>query len=163
MVFSYTKNEAGEFVCPHCHATKKNQNTMHYHLWKHESPEGRARPHICPVKECSEGFVQKNILDIHISTKHPERIEAKEKPMEIYECPCHNCPFTSITKANRRIHFARIHLKDLTEALRVKEKDTPTCKECSKEFKSLTAFYYHAWNCIKPSPNHEFYKESLKI
>ncbi len=158
MVFSYTKNEAGEFVCQHCNIVKKNQNTMHYHLRKHEG----ALPHVCPVKECPMKFLQKGMLDLHISARHPDRKEAKEKPAEVYDCPC--CSFTSMTKANRRIHFARIHLKDLTEALKVKNNETnPTCTECNKDFKSLTAFYYHTWNCMKLSPNHEFYNDFLKI
>lgn len=154
MVFKYQKNADGEFVCPHCSETRKNQNTMHYHLKKHEG----ALPHTC--KHCDKKFLHKNMLDLHIQARHSENQEKKEQ----FKCPCENCDFTSLTKANRMIHFMRMHCKDLLSNVMEKTTtDKVICKSCDKQFNNSTAFYYHATNCCKPTESHKSFHAFQKL
>jgi len=156
MVFEYKKNKDGEFICTHCDYTAKNQSTMHYHLKKHEG----SLPH--PCKHCDARFVQKGLLDMHIKSRHPETLEKKET----FKCPCNNCDYEDIRKGNRLIHFLRVHMKDLTDALKAKTTDkacVTSCKSCSKSFKSMTQFYYHAASCVSPTENHAMYAQYASI
>ena len=143
MVFKYQKNADDLFVCPHCNETKKNQNTMHYHLKKHEG----SLPHTC--KHCSKKFLHKNMLDLHISARHPETTADNEKT----NFCCNSCDYSSLTKSNRLIHFMRVHCRDITS----KNKDGDSCKVCSKEFNNSTAFYYHTVKCCPPKEGHNAY------
>ena len=70
MPLKYIKDEDGNFVCSHpgCGFTKRNQSTLHYHMKKHEEQ----LDHIC--KTCKKQFLQKQTLDLHIRSKHPELI-----------------------------------------------------------------------------------------
>ena len=149
MVFEYTKNEQGEYICPHCNYTAKHQSTMHYHLKKHEG----ALPHAC--SHCKMRFVQKSLLDLHIKARHPQATEKKE----YVECPVPNCGYKDIRKANCVIHFARIHLREIVDKLKGKpsnkeEKAVCVCTKCDKSFKSATHYYYHAATCISLAPVH---------
>ena len=139
MVYTYTRNEAGEFICPHCKVIKKNQNTMHYHLKNHEGD----LPHEC--RHCKQRFLQLNILNLHLKSKHAdkENLEADE-----FTCPHKGCDSVSTTKANRRIHYFRIHMKDLISKLVERNDKTYSCLQCQEDFKSQTAFYYHIGKCI---------------
>lgn len=82
---------------------------------------------------------------------HKDILEKQNTPVETLECPCKGCDYKDMRKGNLRIHFARIHLKELTESLKGPDL---SCKACSKSFKSATAFYYHAWGCVKPVQTH---------
>lgn len=128
----YIRNKNGEFVCPNCAVIKQNQNTMFYHMKKHEGK----LPYECDI--CSKDFIQKSSLDLHKLSKH------KDDKQNIYKCPYDNCQFESMTKANRRIHTIRKHFTD-----EVKRIDNDLyCISCKKDFQSSTAFYYHAIDCI---------------
>jgi KRAB domain-containing zinc finger protein len=141
MPLTYTKNEEGLFVCPHCDYKKSNQSTMHYHMKKHEEQLS----HIC--KTCKKGFLQKQTLDLHIRSKHPEvkPVDAKK-----FTCPFDGCTFTSLTKGNCIIHCLRIHFQEEIRNMMEIHDDTKTieCKECKNEFQSSSSFYYHAKQCL---------------
>ena len=135
MGFTYTKNAAGEFVCPHCGVTKKNQNTMHYHLKKHDNN----LPHECNY--CHKKFLQAQTLANHIAARH----ETEERAA--LSCPC--CDFKTQTRANRIIHFVRKHCQEeLVNAYTVSEAGQYTCKACNKVSNSSTAFHYHVASCL---------------
>ena len=135
MGFTYQKNAAGEFVCPHCNAVKKNQNTMHYHLKKHDGQ----LPHAC--KHCDKRFLQAQTLANHIAARHSD-IERAALP-----CPC--CEFTTVTKSNRIIHFVRKHCQEaLKDSFMMTDEGHFTCTACSKVCKSSTAFHYHVAGCL---------------
>jgi hypothetical protein len=127
----YQKNEAGEFVCPHCGETKSRQNTMFYHLKKHTGEMN----YVCTVSGCDRRFVQKSGLIQHMAQAHPEG-----KPE--WGCPC--CPHTARMKANMTIHIARMH-GDVPPAA---SSGVTTCIACDRSFASATAYYYHAAMCF---------------
>ncbi len=132
MTYTYTKNAAGEYVCPICQATKKNQNTMHYHLKKHEGH----LPFECPT--CKKEFLHSQTLAVHIAAKHSKEEAAALK------CPC--CPYKTQTKSNRIIHFMRKHCAEDVEKLGPKDN---TCPTCAKVCNSSTALLYHlSTGCI---------------
>lgn len=150
MVYSYIKNDDGTFVCPHCDYTANYQSTMHYHLKKHED----TKPHQC--SHCDAKFVQKSRLDLHMRAKHPEHTTTPTDK-EYFKCPCEGCGYKDLRKANLTIHFARIHLRDLLERLKTtptSDEATCSCKNCHKEFKSMTHYYYHASSCLSLAPFH---------
>ena len=135
MTYVYQKNAAGEFVCTICSTVKKNQNTMHYHMKGHEGKS----PFEC--KLCNKGFLQSQSLAVHMAARHPSQ-EQKQ-----LACPC--CPFTTVTKANRIIHYVRKHCQeDLAKALVITD-GIYTCKLCEKDMKSNTAFHYHVASCLQ--------------
>jgi len=136
MPFIYQKNEAGDFVCPTCGITKKNQNTMHYHMKAHEGN----LPFVCTT--CKKGFLQSQSLHVHMLTVH-------SNGQKDLKCPC--CPFKTTTKANRVIHYVRKHCQDILEkALTIRE-GVYCCNHCKKECNSNTAFHYHVATCLKGS------------
>lgn len=143
----YIKNDEGDFVCPSCDIVKKNQNTMYYHMKKHE---GKLQFE-CDI--CKKDFIQKSSLELHKISKHTN--QPKE---DMYSCVFEDCESESLTKANRRIHCLRKHFKD--EIAAILEKDTNACNTCKATFQSLTAFYYHATDCIRVSGNRA---EMLKL
>ena len=185
MSLKYQKNAEGHFICSHCPYTAKNQSTMHYHLKKHDG----ALPHAC--KHCNQKFLQKSLLDLHTSARHPNacghcnhkefeykaqldthivtthtNVVAKDVK-EKFKCPCNSCGYEDLRKGNRLIHFIRVHLKEYTDSLKVKSVEPnciTSCKSCKKSFKSMTQFYYHASNCvIPPQENHALYKDWLAV
>jgi hypothetical protein len=140
MVLVYFKNDGDEFVCQHCQFTTPNQNTMHYHLKKHLGQY----PHKC--KKCDKKFLHKRTLELHMESQH-------ETPKQSYRCLHANCGFSSLTEGNCRIHWMRMHAKaEVTKILgtqpQTQEQTQPQCKKCNKSFKSMTSFYYHAFECI---------------
>lgn len=142
MVYQYSKDENGLFVCQHCGERQKNQNTMHYHYKK---AHDNAMPFSC--RHCEYKCLHQNTLNLHIAAKHPETDIAKTVP--ILKCPCNGCSFQTLTRGNRLIHFIRKHCKS-EAALLLQEKDGELeCRTCKKTFSSSTSFHYHAAHCIQ--------------
>lgn len=131
----YIKNKNGEFVCPSCSVVKKKQNTMFYHMKKHEGK----LPYVCNI--CSKDFIQKSSLELHKLSKHKN----EKNNNEFYSCPFPDCDFKSLTKANTRIHTIRKHFSEEIEDI----DDELYCLSCKKQFQSQTAFLYHAIDCIE--------------
>jgi len=131
----YIKNESGEFVCPNCNIVKKNQNTMYYHMKKHEGKLDFE----CSI--CSKEFLQKSSLSLHMLSKHKT-----QEVVDTYKCIVPECNFESLTKGNRRTHIMRKHFKVETDALL---EEHTGCSCCKESFPSTSAFYYHSINCVK--------------
>lgn len=136
MVYQYLKNEEAAFVCPNCGITRKRQNTMHYHM-----KQCTEKTHVC--RHCDSEFIMKHSLDIHIQTEHPEHVEV---PLEKHHCPYKDCKYVSFAKGNTRVHYIRVHCKDMVEPLQDKKN---SCIECKKQFASQPAFIYHTPYCMK--------------
>lgn len=139
MVFTYLRNAAGEYVCPTCGETKKNQNTMHYHMKSHETKYS----HECSV--CKKGFLQKSTLDLHMAARHA----AADTRVKQFKCTAKGCEFETLTKANLIIHFVRKHCKEEVGHLCVEGEAGLCCRACNQSYKSTTAFHYHAGKCLK--------------
>ena len=156
MPLKYVRNDNGLFVCPDCGITKANQNTMHYHMKKHqiEKQETSVAAHECKV--CNKTFLQKQTLDLHIKSRHPELTTNNTK----YVCPFPDCEFTALTKGNCRIHCLRVHFQE--EIAKIMEKHTDTkmfeCLECDKEFSNSCGFYYHCVDCLNLEKSSERYE-----
>jgi len=131
----YIKNEQGWFVCPNCNIVKEHQNTMYYHMKKHEGK----LPFECDV--CKKDFMQKTSLELHKISKH----NYTNTNNNTYKCGVTGCNFTAITKANRRIHCLRKHFKEEIDRITGENNE---CRSCKNVFLSNTAFYYHAITCI---------------
>jgi len=152
MVFIYTTNSDDNYVCNDCDFTTHNQSTMHYHMKKHIG----GLEHECT--ECDMKFSQKSQLKLHINSRHSNKMAKK------YNCPC--CAYTDLRKGNCVIHFTRIHLKDITDKMKLKptEPNTVTCcSQCSKSFKSMTLYYYHVSSCIRLTDEHPLKNEWTEL
>jgi len=132
MSYVYQKNAEGLFVCGICQATKKNQNTMHYHMKKHEGH----LPFQCST--CKKEFLHSQTLELHIAARHSSHDAANLR------CPC--CPFKTLTKSNRIIHYIRKHCEEDVKKFATKNL---TCPTCDKVCNSNTAFLYHISQCIE--------------
>ncbi len=134
MPYEYVKNAQGEYVCPHCGATERNQSTMHYHLKRHEA----RLPHVCP--HCRKEFLQRGSLAVHLQARHTSRPAAKA-----YSCPC--CEQTCSSKDACAVHFLRKHCRDavatLLEKAAVVAEDSYCCQACNKLSNSSKAFLSH--------------------
>lgn len=139
MVFQYQKNEEGLYLCGICGETRKNQNTMHYHLQKHEG----TMQHACP--NCEKRFYQKYALDDHIKLRH------STKPITTMQCPFDGCIESFQKKEYCRVHIARNHLKSKIDPLIQKKKDSKihNCTQCKREFNSYPAILYHVMDHMK--------------
>jgi hypothetical protein len=161
MPFIYTKNEDGLFVCPDCGVTKTNQNTMHYHMKKHLlNKDLEESNYVC--QSCKKGFLQKQALELHVRSKHPE----KDKPVQKFACTHANCSFTSLTKSNAIIHFIRIHYsREVGDIMvsGVQHTKNISCTQCDKEFKSSCSFLYHSPQCIPFDKTTETYVAFTKL
>jgi hypothetical protein len=159
MPLKYIKDEDVNFVCPDCGIKKKNQNTMHYHMKKHEDELS----HICKI--CKKGFLQKQNLDLHIRSKHPETLKDNTSSEKKFKCPFDDCDFTALTKGNCVIHCLRVHFQDEINNMMNKDNETKTiyCNECDKEFSSSCAFYYHCKACMNFNKNDDKYKKFEEI
>jgi KRAB domain-containing zinc finger protein len=150
MVYEYKKNDDGHYVCTVCSEVKVNQNTMHYHMKKHEGKQSYA------CKSCTKKFYQKYALDDHIKLNH-----SKDPIVEI-KCPFLDCELSFVKKEHCRIHIARNHLKKALEPFIEKKKDSKVhcCIPCKKDFNSYPAILYHTMDHMKDDP---LYKEQLKV
>lgn len=150
MTITYIRNQDGHFVCPECNVVKQRQNSMHYHMKKHLEELN----HVC--RSCNKGFLQKQTLDLHIRSKHPELL-TEEKQATSYACPFNGCSFSAMTKGNCIIHCLRLHFQDEIKEIMESnaEEKTITCKGCDVTFQSSSSFYYHCKSCIKKSEKYE--------
>lgn len=159
MPLKYIRNENGHFVCPTCGITKENQNTMHYHMKKHEN----SLPFSC--KFCKKGFLQKQTLELHIRSKHADESSAHSTDSETtYSCPFTDCEFCAKTRGNLRTHCIRTHFQEDADKLMLVDETNNEicCVQCENSFKSKTAFYYHCLDCIdipKSDKRHNHYVE----
>jgi hypothetical protein len=143
MHFVYQKTEDGQYLCPICKQTKKNQNTMHYHLKKHAGDLN----HSC--KDCDAKFLHASQLKNHVLVFHtdPDKV-AKLR------CPHPNCNFQTLTKSNRIIHYLRKHCdtevaKLLSIQKRAEGSSVYHCNSCEQNYVSNTSFCYHTKECLK--------------
>lgn len=144
MTYTYQKNAAGEFVCAICQATKKNQNTMHYHMKSHEGH----LPFECPT--CKKEFLHAQTLAVHIAARHSNEATGLKCPL---------CPHKTLTKANRIIHFMRKHCTEEIAALKATDYG---CPSCSKACNSNTAFLYHlSTGCVPLHTEKQVLLESI--
>ena len=142
MVFEYKKNEQGHYICGTCGATKEKQNTMHYHMQRHEGTMSYA----CSSKGCGKKFYQKYALDEHVKLHH------SSKPVEpSIKCPWAECKHAFHKKEHCRVHIARNHLKEfLAPWIQKKEgSKVHTCGNCKKEYNSYPAILYHVMEHAK--------------
>jgi hypothetical protein len=166
MTIEYAKNTDGLFVCQHkgCSVTKKNQNTMYYHMKRHMEKFD----YTC--KDCDKGFLQKSAYLHHLAAIHPETktvcltttapkngdkdnkiLEVKiDNPYceQIFKCPC--CDHSTRTKSNALVHYARLHAKDWIPAF----DKAKGCPKCQKTFESNAAYLYHCTACVPASKSH---------
>ena len=141
MLFEYTTNDEGHYVCGTCGAVKVKQNTMHYHLQRHEDS-----PYPCTKDGCTKKFYQNYALTTHMRLQH------SAKPLEPgIKCPWTDCAFSFYKKEQCRIHIARSHLKDYLAPLILKADNSNlhTCGTCKKEYKSYPAIMYHVMDHAK--------------
>jgi len=138
MVLEYTRNEKGEFVCPTCKVIKQKQNTMHYHMKRHEGN----LPFEC--SHCKKQFQFQQTLDLHLQAKHRDEVPKKA----MLKCPVDGCPFESLTEGNRRIHFLRKHCVEEVTKILTRKDTTYSCTSCKLTFQSSTAFHYHSASCV---------------
>ena len=142
MVFEYKTNENGHYVCGQCGAVKVKQNTMHYHLQRHEE----VPPYPCTKQGCTRKFYQNYALSNHM------RLEHSTKPVEpTIKCPWTDCTLGFHKKEQCRIHIARSHLKELLAPLILKKEGSKvhTCDKCKKEYNSYPAILYHVMDHAK--------------
>jgi len=126
---------------------------MHYHIKVKHTGELEYECADCDMK-----FSQKSQLNLHIKSRH------SKKPVKEYKCPC--CPYTDLRKGNCVIHFTRIHLKDITDKIKLKPTEPNTvayCSQCSKSFKSMTLYYYHVSSCIRLTDEHPLKNEWTEL
>ena len=142
MVFEYKKNDQGLYVCDTCGATKEKQNTMHYHLQKHEG----TMKYACTHSGCTKKFYQKYALDDHVKLSHSTK--AVEPSIK---CPWTECPEKFHKKEHCRVHIARNHLKEYLAPLIIKKDDSKihSCGSCKKDYNSYPAILYHIMDHAK--------------
>jgi hypothetical protein len=87
-----------------------------------------------------------------MNAKHADKADS-------HSCPC--CKFQSTTVANLKIHFMRIHCKDICKF--TMNENCPQCATCEKTFNSKTAYYYHTTQCTPLTKSHTHYSAFLKI
>lgn len=141
MNVTYIRTTDGQFLCPHpgCGAIKRRQNTMRYHILRHNN----AFTHFCTETGCGAGFTQKSGLDQHMAQKH--RNESA--------FTCHFCDASFKVKVNLQIHIGRKHGKGWIQPL----DESKTCAGCKKSYKdkSETGYFYHAVDCFRSAASPE--------
>lgn len=140
----YIRNTAGHFVCPHCDKVTEKQNTMYYHIKKNHEKD---LPFECTHCEDKPRFLQKSSYFHHLATHHADVCCDNPYAGVKYTCPFSECDHSTHTKANLLIHFARTHCKSWIPAF---SKDS-SCKQCSKDFNSSSAYLYHCASCLLPT------------
>ena len=146
MVFEYKTNEQGHYVCDICGSVKTRQNTMHYHLQRHEGTKNYSCTYA--NKGCTKKFYQKYALDEHVKMSH------SSVPVEpTIKCSFPDCTSAFHKKDAYRIHIARTHLKDRIKDWIVKNDDSTvaaySCDVCKVEYKSYPAILYHVMDHAK--------------
>ena len=131
----YLRTHDGHFECPECHAIKRLQSTMHYHMKSHL----QINRHVCP--HCTKTFLQRRTMELHVAAKHT--------PIRTFACPL--CPHATAEKGNLLVHCFRVHFKEEVQTLLRAPKDYRVCVGCEGAFSSSTAFHYHAKGCVKPT------------
>lgn len=137
----YTKNEAGEYVCPSCDKKCVKQSTMFYHI---EQKHGDTPSHTCDL--CDKGFVQRSSWLRHLATNHPEspHPEGAENPYATQRFSCTACDREPMrTKQQLYVHYVRSHCKDVPAFV----KNEP-CSRCAVQHKSTGAYLYHVPKCF---------------
>lgn len=173
----YTRNTEGQFVCPECGVIKTRQNSMHYHMKKHLEE----RNHLCTI--CNKGFLQKQTLELHLRSKHPERarqltpkssssssssetdsMSSSSEDGKPFVCPFDHCDFKALTKGNCIIHCLRVHFQDEIRRilLLTNENKTFHCTQCTRTFQSSSSFYYHCKSCLIQYPHPEAANEKYR-
>jgi hypothetical protein len=141
MTFEYLRTEDGQFKCPNCPFTKKNQSTVHMHI---KAKHSGTFKHKC--EHCNYETAAKQTLDNHIVAKHPNEVEEKKKE---FVCPEECCQFESFTKAGLRSHYLLKHLSaETNKFLGTTESGSTQCTHCGTGFKSKPSFIYHLVNCL---------------
>jgi KRAB domain-containing zinc finger protein len=139
MVFEYKKNDNGHYVCGVCGEIKEKQNTMHYHLQKHEGTMSYG------CTQCDKKFYQKYALENHVKMTH---LPATEPPIK---CPFDDCKDSFHKKDHCRVHIARNHLRELISPWIEKKADSKihTCGRCKKDCNSYASILYHVMDHAK--------------
>jgi uncharacterized Zn-finger protein len=130
---------------------------MYYHISKCTG----ATKHNC--EHCDFKTTQKATLELHMKAKHPEGVE---EDAQKFCCPWKDCPFSSLTAGNLRIHFLRIHFaKQCADALDRGDAEEAasnhSCKICDRSFNSSTHFYYHVGSCLIDSKQLNMMQEAF--
>jgi len=137
MVYTYQKNEQGDFVCQHCGkivpGDKQSTMNMHYNA-KHNGD----LPHEC--NQCDKKFATRQALEFHLQARHQVNCQNQTE----YACPYPNCNFHAKKRGNRRIHYFRKHMKDEVKKLM----NGLSCRGCNTTFHNKSAFFYHCISCI---------------
>lgn len=140
MPFDYIRTDSGEYQCPHCPFTKKNQSTVHMHIKAKHSGTFKHKCKHCPY-ECPA----RQTLENHIAAKHPEHLERQVRE---YSCPHTDCNFECLTKGGLRSHYLLKHLCEYTNKYFGKTEDGVQCTHCGTQFQSKPSFIYHLVGCL---------------
>lgn len=150
----YVRNDAGEYVCPHCPKVTAKQNTMYYHIKKQHTQD---LPFACTRCTAAPKFLQKSSYLHHLATVHSDDLKLKEKEKELlgdtvnpfatvsFTCPSAECDHSTHTKSNLKIHYARTHAKEWIPAYVRGE----ACGSCNRQFPSSSAYLYHSLDCFR--------------
>ena len=140
MGFEYKKDEHGHYLCGVCGETREKQNTMFYHLQKHEGKMS----HTCG--ECKKQFYQKYALNNHMKLHH-----STDPKNEGMKCPFNNCESKFQKKEHCRVHIARNHVRETIEKWIDKKEGSKihTCNQCKNDFNSYPAILYHVMEHAK--------------
>lgn len=141
MTYKYEKNDAGHYICTICGEDKgPNQNTMHYHMKKHDG----CMPHAC--QHCHKRFYQKYALDDHLKTRHADKPEAVAN----LACPFPGCSEKYHKKLHLRVHIARNHIREMVDKWITKKSEGGySCSYCNSDHKSHPGILYHVFDHAK--------------
>lgn len=139
MTFEYIRTESGEFKCPHCEFTKKNQSTVHMHI---KAKHNGTFKHKC--EHCTYECAARQTLENHVISKHPEQVDVVRE----FACPCNGCEFESLTKGGLRSHYLLKHLAKYVSTYFAKSDEGIQCSHCGTGFNSKPSFIYHLVNCL---------------
>jgi len=164
----YVRNNAGEYVCPHCNKVTEKQNTMYYHIKKQHTQD---LPFACTRCTVPHKFLQKSSYLHHLATVHADDLKLKEKEKELigedanpfatvsYYCPYDGCEHSTHTKSNLKIHYARTHAKEWIPAYVRGEE----CGVCNRAFPSSSAYLYHSIECYRSQASEDQLKVVSRI
>lgn len=138
---TYTRDADGQFVCDRCDKRTPHQNTMHYHMRRHNED-------FCATcTTCGKGFLQRASLEAHVqATGHGAGAAGAAGPVD-FACTHAECGHRTRTKANLLVHIARAHCSEWLPAY----KEGGACRGCGRGHASAAAYLYHAAKCLLPS------------